>query len=94
VDLGPLRLPEEMSLIKKVALYPDVLATCAHGLEPHPLAQYLVGLSSAFHSYYNKVRVITDDEEVSHARLGMVRAVGIVIRNALGIMGIEAPEKM
>jgi arginyl-tRNA synthetase len=94
LDLDPLRLPEEMSLIKKVALYPDVLAACARGLEPHPLAQYLIGLSKAFHSYYNKVRVNTDDEKLSHARLGMVQAVRVVIRNALGIMGITAPEKM
>lgn len=94
VNLDPLRLPEEMSLIKKIALYPDVLAACAQGLEPHPLAQYLVVLSKAFHSYYNKVRVITDDEELSQARLGMVQAVRIVIRNALEIMGITAPEKM
>jgi arginyl-tRNA synthetase len=94
VNLDPLRLPEEMSLIKRIALYPDVLAACAQGLEPHPLAQYLVALSKAFHSYYNKVRVITDDEELSQARLGMVQAVRIVIRNALEIMGITAPEKM
>jgi arginyl-tRNA synthetase len=94
LDLDPLRLPEEMGLIKKIALYPDVLVACARGLEPHHLAQYLVGLASAFHSYYNKVRVITDDENLSHARLGMVQAVGVVIRNALGIMGITAPEKM
>lgn len=94
VDLDPLRLPEEMSLIKKIATYPDVLATCARLLDPHPLTQYLVALAGNFHSYYNKVRVITDDEDLSHARLAMVRAVGIVIRNALDIMGIEAPEKM
>jgi arginyl-tRNA synthetase len=94
VNLDPLQLPEEMSLVKKLALYPDVLVACAQGLEPQPLAQYLVGLSKAFHSYYNKIRVITDDEELSQARLGMVQAVRIVIRNALGIMGITAPEKM
>lgn len=94
VDLDPLRLPEEMSLVKKIALYPDVLAVCARGMEPHHLTQYLAGLAAGFHSYYNKVRVITDDEGLSHARLGMVKAVGTVIRNALGIMGISAPERM
>ena len=93
-DFESLRLPEEMSLIKKLAGFPDVLAFCARAMEPHSLSQYLVGLAGSFHSYYNKVRVITDDEDLSNARLGMVQAVGVVIRNGLGIMGISAPEKM
>ncbi len=93
-DFGPLRLPEEMSLVKKIAGFPDVLAFCARAMEPHALSQYLIGLAGGFHSYYNKVRVITHDEDLSNARLGMVQAVGIVIRNGLGIMGISAPEKM
>lgn len=93
-DLEPLSLPEEMSLIKKITLYPDVLVTSVRLLDPHPLTQYLVALAGSFHSYYNKVRVITDDEGQSRARLAMVQAVGIVIRNALGVMGIAAPEKM
>ncbi|MFC1657520.1 arginine--tRNA ligase [Candidatus Moduliflexota bacterium] len=93
-DLTPLVLPEEMSLVRKITIYPDVLVTCARLLDPHPLTQYIVALAGSFHSYYNKVRVITDDEALSRARLAMVQAVGIVIRNALGVMGIEAPEKM
>jgi arginyl-tRNA synthetase len=83
-----------MSLVKKIAAFPDVLTFCARAMEPHALSQYLVGLAGGFHSYYNKVRVITEDEDLSNARLGLVQAVGIVIRNGLGIMGISAPEKM
>ena len=94
VDLEALVLPEEMSIIKKLGNYPDVLNSCVKILDPHPLAQYLVGLAGSFHSYYNKVRVITDDEAATEARLVMVRAVKTVIGNALGIMGISAPEKM
>ncbi len=94
IDLDPLVLPEELGIIKKAALYPDVLEMSARGLEPHHLAHYLVGLAGSFHSYYNKTRVITDDERLSLARLGMVRAVGIVIRNGLELMGVSAPETM
>jgi arginyl-tRNA synthetase len=94
VDLSPLGGSEEMGLIRKVALYPDALVKAARTLEPHHLAAYLVGLAGSFHSYYNKVRVITDDERLSYARLALVRAVGIVVRNGLGVMGIEAPETM
>ena len=45
---------------------------CARTLEPHPLAQYLVGLAAAFHGYYNRVRVVTEDEGASRARLALV----------------------
>jgi len=93
-DLERLALPEEIGLVKRAAAYPDVLAACARGLEPHPLAQYLVGLAAAFHGYYNRVRVISDDEGASRARLALARGVGIVLRNGLGLMGIAAAEQM
>jgi arginyl-tRNA synthetase len=93
-DLALLALPEEIGLIKKVAIFPDVLAGCARALEPHALAQYLVALAGAFHAYYNKTRVITEDEALSDARLALVRAVGIVIRNGLDLMGVGAPAEM
>jgi arginyl-tRNA synthetase len=93
-DLERLALPEEIGLVKRAAAYPDVLAACARGLEPHPLAQYLVGLAAAFHGYYNRVRVISDDEGASRARLALARGVGIVLRNGLDLMGIAAAEQM
>jgi arginyl-tRNA synthetase len=93
-DFALLALPEEVALIRRAAQYPDALAACARGLEPHGLAQYLVGLAAAFHGYYNKVRVITEDEALSRARLGLARAVGIVLRNGLDLMGVEAPTQM
>ncbi|HEY5998505.1 MAG TPA: arginine--tRNA ligase [bacterium] len=93
-DLERLALPEELSLIKRAASFPDVLAACARGLEPHPLAQYLVGLAAAFHGYYNRVRVISEDVETSRARLALARGVGVVLRNGLGLMGVPAPDQM
>ncbi len=93
-DLNRLELPEELGLIKRLAGYPEVLAVCTRTLEPHPLANYLVGLAAAFHGYYNRVRVVTDDEGASRARLALVRAVGIVLRNGLDLMGVAAPDQM
>lgn len=93
-DLGRLELAEEFSLIKRLAGYPEVLAVCTRTLEPHPLANYLVALAAAFHGYYNRVRVVTEDESASRARLELVRAVGIVLRNGLGLMGVAAPDQM
>jgi len=93
-DLGLLALPEELGLIKRLAGYPEVLAVCTRTLEPHPLANYLVGLAAAFHGYYNRVRVVTEEEAASRARLALVRAVGIVLRNGLDLMGVAAPDQM
>jgi arginyl-tRNA synthetase len=93
-DFGLLALPEELGLIRKTATYPDVLASCARLMDPHPLAAYLVSLAAAFHSYYNKVRVIGDDEALTGARLGLVRAVGVVLHNGLDLMGVTAPVEM
>jgi arginyl-tRNA synthetase len=93
-DLALLELPEELGLIKRLAGYPEVLAVCARTLEPHPLAHYLVGLAAAFHGYYNRVRVVTEDERAGRARLALVRAVGIVLRNGLDLMGVAAPDQM
>jgi len=51
-------------------------------------------LAAVFHSYYNKHRVVGEDAALSRARLFLVNAVGIVLRNALRILGVTAPEKM
>jgi arginyl-tRNA synthetase len=93
-NLGRLELPEEFGLIKRLAGFPEVLAVCTRTLEPHVLANYLVGLAAAFHGYYNRVRVVTEDEAASRARLALVRAVGIVLRNGLDLMGVAAPDRM
>jgi arginyl-tRNA synthetase len=93
-DLSRLALPEELSLIKRLAGFPEVLAVCARTLEPQPLANYLAGLAAAFHGYYNRVRVVTEDEGATAARLALVKAVGIVLRNGLDLMGVAAPDQM
>ena len=93
-DLRLLELPEELGLIKRLAGFPEVLAVCARTLEPHPLANYLVALAAAFHGYYNRVRVVTEDEAASGARLALVQAIGIVLRNGLDLMGVAAPDQM
>jgi len=94
IDPLQLRIPEEIALIKAITRYPEIVEGGARSLEPHRLTFYLNDLASIFHSYYNKNRVISDDPDMSRARLVLVIAVGIVIRNALGLLGVSAPEKM
>jgi arginyl-tRNA synthetase len=63
-------------------------------MEPHRITFYLMNLASSFHAYYNKHRVLSDDPVLTRGRLYLVLAVKKVIRNALGLLGVSAPEKM
>jgi arginyl-tRNA synthetase len=87
-------LPEEFGLLKALAAYPDVILDAAAAYEPHRVAYFLQDLSSQFHSYYYKHRIIGDDRALSTARLALTAATGVVIRNGLAILGVSAPERM
>ena len=86
--------PEERTLIKMMARYPEMLEGAAKSLEVHRITFYLNELAGVFHSYYNKNKVVTEDAALSAARLVLIDAVRIVLANALGILGVNAPEKM
>ena len=89
-----LKEPEEIKLIRTLALFPEVVAKSARDLHPHIIFTFLMNLASLFHGYYNKHKVITDDRELTMARLCLISAVKIVIRNALFLLGVSAPERM
>ena len=93
-DLSPLKLPEEWVLIKAILGFPDLVEGAAKTLEPHRLTFYLVDLVGTFHSYYNHHRIISDDPALTAARLYLVTCLGQVLRCALRILGISAPETM
>ncbi len=86
--------PEEIRLIKLLSTFPDVVEKGALTLHPHVIFTYLMSLASAFHAYYNLHKVITDNRELSLARLFLVSGVKTVIRNALTLLGVSAPERM
>ncbi len=92
--LTVLESEDDQELIKLLATYPDLLEAAAAALEPHRISFYLLELATVFHRFYNKNRVISDDRDLSVARLILMDAVRQVIANALGIMGISAPERM
>ncbi len=93
-DLTPLTLPEEAAVIKKLAEFTETVEGAAGSLEPHRITFYVFELVSLFHSYYNHHRVITEDEKLTTARIAFVIAIKTVIKNALMLMGISAPERM
>jgi arginyl-tRNA synthetase len=90
-------LPEEIALIKLMTRYPGVVAHSARLLEPHRIPFYLKELAGAFHAYYhdrNTHQVVSEDSRLSAARLYLVSAIRIIIRNGLALMGVSAPERM
>ena len=93
-DLSLLNLPEEIQLVKVITRFPELIEGAALSLEPHRLTFYLNDLASIFHSYYNKYKVISDDEKLSLARLFLVKSIRTVVNNALRLLGVTAPEKM
>ena len=92
--LERLEQDEELGLIKALAGFREQVEKSAATLHPHVIFTYLMGLASAFHAYYNRHKVITDDENLSRARLSLVLAVKKVIRNGLSLLGVSAPERM
>jgi arginyl-tRNA synthetase len=93
-DLARLSAPSETALLRKLADYPETLAGAAVTLAPHEVAFYLRDLSAAFHSYYGAERFLVDDRELARARLALLAATRQVIRNALALLGVDAPERM
>ncbi len=93
-DLSLLTEPQEREITKQLLLFPDVVAGAAVRRETHKIPYYLLELSKLFHSYYQKVRVVTDDIPLSIARLHLVRAVQQVLKNCFTLIGVTAPERM
>ena len=94
VDLSPLVEPEELDLIKTLDRFPAIIETAATSFAPHLLAEYALDLARSFHAYYDKHRVLTDDEGLSRARLALLRALQTVFRNGLDALGMDAPSEM
>jgi len=85
---------EDVRLLKMVAAFPTLVEEATVGLKPHRIIFFLMELAGQFHSYYNNHKVIGDDEELSRARLALVKTVLVVFRNGLEFVGLNAPEKM
>ncbi|MGB9589329.1 MAG: arginine--tRNA ligase [candidate division WOR-3 bacterium] len=86
--------PEERNILRKLLYLPDIIEGACKTEEPHLLSHYLLSLAGLFHGYYQRHRIITDDRELSAARLALAVAVKACIREGLSLMGVSAPERM
>jgi arginyl-tRNA synthetase len=87
-------LPEELTILKMLANYPELVEAAARNLEPHRITYCLTELAAQLHSYYYKHRFISEDVELTQARFWLVSSVKTVLAHGLGILGVEAPETM
>ena len=96
-DAGRLELEEEIAIVKKLATFPEVVARAAESREPHHVAYYLREVAGLWNPYLQdggRHRVISEDAELSAARLGLALAIRNVLASGLGLLGISAPERM
>ncbi len=94
IDLSPLADEEEFSLIKKILAFTETVDKSAELLEVHRIAFYLQDLVAAFHGYYSRHRVVSEDVPLSLARLFLMDCLRTTIHNGLSVMGVSAPEQM
>ncbi len=93
-NLKLLNHSSELNLIKQLIKLPEIIEDTANDYQVQRLPQYAVDLATAFHQFYRDCRVISKDKNLSQARLALILATKIVLKNTLDLMGISAPEKM
>ncbi|MEO7126960.1 MAG: arginine--tRNA ligase [Nakamurella sp.] len=104
IDLGEhydpalLDTPQEAQLLALLSAFPQIVASAAELREPHRVARYLEDLASSYHKFYDVVRVLPMGDEpatdATVARLWLCRAARQVLANGLGLLGVDAPERM
>lgn len=91
---SPMTEPEETSLVRKLATFPEVVRGAAFAREPHRLPAFLTETAAGFHRFYHACRVVGEDAAVSRHRLRICAATQQVLRNGLALMGVSAPERL
>ncbi|MEO8140476.1 MAG: DALR anticodon-binding domain-containing protein, partial [Gemmatimonadota bacterium] len=94
IVLEALTAPEDLELLKKLAVFPDIIARAARTREPHRITDYLEDLARVAHGWYHKCRVLGEPPDTEAARLALARAARVVLANGLGLLGLSAPDRM
>jgi arginyl-tRNA synthetase len=94
LNLHLLTTDVELQLIKKLHLFSDEILNAATQFEIHHICVYLEELAAIFHKFYTFCRILGTEKDLAEARLALIGAVKIIIKNGLKVLGVEAPEKM
>jgi len=89
-----LKEPSELALIKQLIRFEEIIEDTSKDYQVQRIPQYAIDLAESFHKFYKNCRVLTDDKKLSQARLSLILATQIVLKNILDVMGISAPSKM
>lgn len=94
-QLNLLQAEKEIDVLKKMGDFPQIVADAAKNRSPHRVATYIQELAATFHSFYNAEKVLDPtNDDMTRARIALITAVRTTIANALGLIGVSAPEKM
>jgi arginyl-tRNA synthetase len=93
-NLDKLAETHELEVLKTLARYPETLQQAAENEEPHQLTYYLRELATSFHSYYNSHTFLVEDAALRNARLALIEAAQLILKNGLDLLGVSAPERM
>jgi len=93
-DVSLLTTEPELTLIRRMTRLPEIAELISETLEPHHLPYYAQDLAAVFHSFYKQCRVVSKNQELTQARLKLVKAAQIVLARTLHLMGMKAPEIM
>lgn len=85
---------EAVTLMKLMAKFPEEIIDAAENFEPHKIATFLMRLAQSYHRYYTEHRILSDDLDNTNAALALCKAIVIVLKNGLKILGVSAPELM
>jgi len=94
VNIDHLKSTQELILVKRLSEFPEMVLHAGVELAPHTIANYLKDCAADLHSYYNDTKFLVENEDEKLARLSLIRATQIVLKNGLDLLGINAPEKM
>ena len=94
IDFALLKENEEVELIKALSKVKEIIKQAADEYEPSVITRYVIDIASLFSTYYNAHHIIVDDNNLMNARLALVYATGMIIKECLAILGIKCPDKM
>jgi arginyl-tRNA synthetase len=88
------RVPAERRLALMLMRYPDTVSGAARSREPHRVVYYALELAREFHAFYEQTRVVSDDRAATEFRVYLCQCASAVMRSALDLVGVGAPERM
>ena len=94
MDLTRIEHESELDLLRAVAEWPEEIRQAASQRAPHRLTHFAESLAAQFHRFYADCRVVSDDTELTQARLWLCTAAQQTVANALAVLGVSAPEAM